>query len=158
MNFDKIIDRYNTDSLKYDFAKRKNMPEDILPLWVADMDFMAPKPVINALVEKSKHGIYGYSESREDYIKVLEKWFSTRFNWQINPRWLVKTPGVVYAVATAIRAFTKEGEGVLIQEPVYYPFKESIELNNRKVVVNDLIYKDHKYSVDFNDFENKIIE
>lgn len=158
MDFDKIIDRYNTDALKYDFAKRKNMPEDILPLWVADMDFMAPDQVIDALVTKSKHGIYGYSESREDYIKVLEQWFLKRFDWQINPRWLVKTPGVVYAVATAIRAFTDIGESVLIQEPVYYPFKESVEVNERHIVINELVYNNNRYEIDFESFEKQIVD
>lgn len=157
MDFDNIVDRYNTDSLKYDFAKRKNMPEDILPLWVADMDFIAPQEVINSLVKKSKHGIYGYSESREDYYKVLENWFLKRFDWQINSKWLVKTPGVVYAVATAIRAFTKEGESVLIQEPVYYPFKESVKTNDRKIIINELVYQNNHYEIDFEDFEKKII-
>lgn len=158
MDFDKIIDRYNTDALKYDFAKRKNMPEDILPLWVADMDFMAPDQVIKALVDKCEHGIYGYSESRQDYYDVLEQWFLKRFDWQINPRWLVKTPGVVYAVATAIRAFTNEGESVLIQEPVYYPFKESVNVNNRHIVINELVYKNNRYEIDFVNFERQIVE
>jgi cystathionine beta-lyase len=157
-DFDEIIDRRNTDSLKYDFGKKKGMPEGILPLWVADMDFKAPTEVIDILVSKSLHGIYGYSDSNEEYIEVLEKWFSRYFDWEINPKWLVKTPGVVYAVTTAVRAFTDENEGVLIQEPVYYPFKESIEINNRKVVINELKLINNHYEIDFENFEQKIID
>ncbi len=152
-NFDEIIDRSNTDSLKYDFAEKRGMPEDLLPMWVADMDYRTPEPVIEALQSTVSHGIFGYSESREDYYRVLEKWFLSQFNWQINPKWLVKTPGVVYAISQAVRAFTKEGEGVLIQEPVYYPFRQTIAINKRKVVVNQLVYNHGKYEIDFEDFE-----
>ncbi len=157
-DFDKVIDRYDTDSLKYDFAVRRGMPKDILPLWVADMDFSAPNEVIEALVDKSQHGIFGYSDSREDYFEILEKWFLRYFDWKVEPQWLVKTPGVVYAVTTAVRAYSEEGEGVLIQEPVYYPFRESIEVNKRNTIVNELVYKDGRYEIDFEDFETKIVE
>ena len=157
-NFDEIIDRSNTDSLKYDFAEKKGMPEDLLPMWVADMDFRTPKPVIEAMQNIVNHGIFGYSESREDYFMVLEQWFLSRFNWQIKAKWLVKTPGVVYAISQAIRAFTQEGDGVLIQEPVYYPFRQTIAINNRKVVVNQLVYSQGKYEIDFDDFEMRIKE
>lgn len=157
-NFDEIIDRRNTNSIKYDFALHRGMPKDILPLWVADMDFSAPKEVIEALVEKSMHGIFGYSESKEDYFNVLYSWYKKYFDWEIKPKWLVKAPGVVFAVTTVIRAFAKEGEGVLIQEPVYYPFKESIEINKRKLAVNELVYDQGKYGINFEDFERQIIE
>lgn len=156
-NFDIIIDRKNTDSLKYDFAVRRGMPEDILPLWVADMDFRTPPCVIDALAEKSRHGIFGYSDTREDYFEVLRDWFSRQFGWNVKPEWLVKTPGVVYAFCTAIRSLTDEGDAVLIQEPVYYPFSGSIRANGRKLVVNQLIYSQGKYTIDFEDFEEKII-
>jgi len=156
-SFDTIIDRRNTDSLKYDFAARRGMPEDILPLWVADMDFRTPPCVIDALVEKSRHGIFGYSDTREDYFEALRQWFSGQFNWDIKPEWLVKTPGVVYAICTAIRSFTDEGDSVLIQEPVYYPFSGSVRANGRKLVVNKLVYSNGKYAIDFEYFEEKII-
>jgi len=156
--FDVSINRKNTNSLKYDFAQQRHMPEDVLPMWVADMDFKAPKEVIKALKEACEHGIYGYSDSREDYFEVLKAWFVNRFSWNICHEWLVKTPGIVYAVATAIRGLTEENDGVLIQEPVYYPFRESIEVNHRRVIVNELRYVDGKYSIDFEDFEKKIVE
>jgi cystathionine beta-lyase len=157
-NFDEIIERHNTDSLKYDFALRRGIPEDVIPLWVADMDFKVPNEVVEALNRKSQHGIFGYSDSREDYFEVLQAWFDRYFSWKVQRDWLVKTPGIVYAVATAIRAFTNIGDGVLIQEPVYYPFRESIEVNDRIVVVNKLVYNKGSYTIDFDDFEEKIIE
>lgn len=156
-NFDESIDRRNTDSLKYDFAARRGKPEGLLSLWVADMDFRTPPCVIDALVEKSRHGIFGYSESREDYIEVLQSWFQSRFDWEIKPNWLVKTPGVVFAIATAIRALTDKGDAVIIQQPVYYPFTETVHVNERELVVNQLVYGDGVYQIDFEDFEDKIV-
>lgn len=157
-NFDEIIDRRNTDSLKYDFAKEREKPEEILPLWVADMDFKTPACVIDALVDKSQHGIFGYSETKRDYFEVLQHWFSSRFHWKIQPEWLVKTPGVVYAISTAIRALTAKGDAVLVQQPVYYPFSRSVLVNQRKLVVNQLIYSQGKYRIDFEDLEEKVIK
>ncbi|MBE6906345.1 MalY/PatB family protein [Marasmitruncus massiliensis] len=156
--FDRLTDRRNTDSLKYDFAEKRGKPRDILPLWVADMDFPAPPAVIEALTEKSRHGIFGYSEGREDYFAALSGWYCKNFDWEIRPEWLVKTPSVVFAICAAIRAFTKDQDAVLIQQPVYYPFTESIVSNNRKLVVNQLIYADGKYTIDLRDFEEKIVQ
>ena len=155
-SFDEIVDRRRTDSLKY--ASWEGKPDDLIPLWVADMDFRTPPCVIEALVEKSRHGIFGYSESREDYFEVLESWFRRRFGWEIEPGWLIKTPGVVFAICMAIRALTSEGDAVLIQQPVYYPFASSITLNNRELVVNELAYENGRYHIDFEDFERKITE
>ncbi|AKL98079.1 MalY/PatB family protein [Endomicrobium proavitum] len=157
-NFDKIIDRKNTNSLKYDFATECGLPADVLPLWVADMDFQTPPEVADTLVKVSQHAIFGYSETKKDYFNAVRNWFFKRFNFDIKPQWLVKTPGVVFAVSTAIRALTKENDSVLIQTPVYYPFYCSIEINERKIVKNPLVYSDGKYTIDFQDFENKIIE
>jgi cystathionine beta-lyase len=156
--FDEVIDRRNTDSLKHDFAVRRGRPGDILPLWVADMDFKAPQCVIDALTQKSLHGIFGYSESREDYDEALRKWFGDRFQWETHPEWLVKTPGVVFAISMAILAMTKEGDAVLIQEPVYYPFRESIVDNGRRLVVSELVYDGTSYAIDFDDFTYKIVK
>jgi cystathionine beta-lyase len=158
MDFDRIIDRQNTDSLKYDFIKKWGKPEGVLPLWVADMDFRTPSCVIDALLEKCRHGIFGYSETRNDYYETLRNWFSSRFNWSIRPEWLVKTPGVVFAICTAIRALTDEGDAILVQQPVYSPFFEMILENKRKLITNQLVYSQGKYSIDFSDFEDKIIK
>lgn len=157
-DFNLIVDRKNTNSLKYDFAKERGKAADILPLWVADMDFPTVPEVTEALVKASRYGIFGYTEVKEDYFNVLRNWFYTHYNWNIERKWLVKTPGVVYAIATAVRAFTDKGDAILIQRPVYYPFSESIESNERLLVNNPLIFKDGKYRIDFEDFENKIIK
>lgn len=157
-DFDRIIDRRNTNSLKYDFAAERGKPSDILPLWVADMDFQTPAEVIEALQKAAAHGIFGYSEVKNEYFDVVHHWFLQHFGWDTKADWLIKTPGVVFAITMAIRAFSKEGDGVMIQSPVYYPFYEAIRLNNRKLVQNTLVYSDYRYSIDFDDFEQKIIK
>ncbi|MEI6102057.1 MAG: aminotransferase class I/II-fold pyridoxal phosphate-dependent enzyme, partial [Eubacteriales bacterium] len=156
-DFDSIVERKNTDSIKYDFAAQRGKPDGLLPLWVADMDFQAPPCVIHALEEKSRHGIFGYSESGVAYFEAVQSWFSGNFGWSPKRGWLVKTPGIVYAICTAIRALTQEGDAILIQQPVYYPFTESILSNRRKLVVNQLVYEHGQYIIDFEDFENQII-
>ncbi len=156
-DFNNIVDRKNTNSLKYDFAIERGKPSDITPLWVADMDFQAPQEVLDAIHQSVSHGIFGYSEVKRDYFDAIHAWFHDRFDWDTKEAWLIKTPGVVFAIALAIKSLTKEGDGVLIQQPVYYPFSETIKLNNRKLVVNSLNYEDHQYTIDFDDFEQKII-
>jgi cystathionine beta-lyase len=156
-DFNQMINRRNTNSLKYDFAVERKKPSDILPLWVADMDFSAPKEVLDAIHQAVSHGIFGYSEVKQDYFEIVQDWFYRHYQWVTQEEWMIKTPGVVFAITMAIRALTKEGDGVLIQQPVYYPFSETIRLNNRKLVVNSLLYRDHQYFMDFDDFENKII-
>jgi cystathionine beta-lyase len=156
-DFDQIIDRKGTNSLKYDFTAERGKPQDILPLWVADMDFKTPSQVTDALTKAVQHGIFGYSDSKQEYFDAVYQWFSKRFGWEIEPKWMVKTPGVVYTIAAAIRAFTKEGDAILIQQPVYYPFSQTIKANNRELVNNSLLYKDGEYTIDFDDFEAKIV-
>lgn len=156
MSFDTIYDRRNTGSLKYDCAARYGKPEGLVPLWVADMDFPAPQCVNEALAERCQHGIYGYTEPDERYFDALKNWFSTRHGWTVENKWLLKTPGVVFALCTAIRAFTEPGDAVLIQPPVYYPFSDSILANDRRLVKNSLVYQNGEYSIDFEDFEKKI--
>lgn len=157
-DFNRIIDRRNTNSLKFDFALERGYPEDVLPLWVADMDFRAPEPVLRALHRAVDHGIFGYSDVKEPYFQALKTWFQTHFAWEARPEWLIKTPGVVFAIAAAIRAMTAEGDGVLIQTPVYYPFRAVIEDQKRRVVDNPLRYADGRYEIDFEDFERKITD
>ena len=157
-DFDKVIDRRNTNSVKYDFAAECGMPEDVLPLWVADMDFQAPEAVRQRLAEISRFGIYGYSNSRDDYFAAVQKWYSTHFSWKPKKEWLVKTPGVVFAIAAAIRAFTEPGDGVMIQQPVYYPFRNTILANDRECVNSPLVLEDGRYRMDLDDMEQKIRE
>lgn len=157
-NFDEIIDRKNTNSLKHDFKKEKGMPEEVLPLWVADMDFRAPREVLEAMQNVVSHGIFGYSDVKNTYNEVVANWFKSRFHGNVRPEWIVKSPGVVFAISAAIRAFTEEGDRVLIQQPVYYPFASCVKGNNRVLVNNELHYENGKYSIDFEDFEKKIVE
>lgn len=159
LDFDTIIDRKNTDCLKYDFAKRRGMPEDVLPLWVADMDFKTSSYVEDALAERARHGIFGYSESQTPYFEIVRDWMKRHHDWEVKEPWLIKTPGVVFALAMAVKAYTEWGDGVLIQSPVYYPFSEVIEDNGRRIVSNTLVLgEDHKYHIDFEDFERQIKE
>ena len=156
-NFDEIIDRKNTSCLKYDFAAERGYPADILPFWVADMDFRAPASVITALKERADHGVFGYTQVKDDYFTVLQNWFQTRHNWTIERRDLIVTPGVVFAVAAAIRTFTNPNDSVLIQPPVYYPFANMIRQNDRTLIDNPLHLRNGHYEIDFEDFEQKIV-
>ena len=159
LNFDKIIDRRNTRCLKYDFAVERNMPADVLPLWVADMDFETSSYIEDAIIERAKHAIYGYSEVKTPYFDILKKWMQKHHDWDIQRKWLVKTPGVVFALAMAVKAYTELGDAVLIQQPVYYPFSEVIKDNGRNVVSNTLyLGEDNRYHIDFEDFEQKIVD
>lgn len=155
-NFDEIIDRRNTSCLKYDFAAERGYPTNIDPFWVADMDFRAPQPVIDEIVRRAQHGIFGYTNPKDDYRQTLLDWFRTYHDWTPSSQSLILTPGVVFALCMAVRAFTKPGEAVLIQQPVYYPFTESIRDNGRELVNSPLILKDGHYTIDFDDFERKI--
>lgn len=156
-DFDKITDRTHTNAIKYDLAKRRNKPEDTLSLWVADMDFPTAPCVQKAVAEKAAHGIFGYSRPDERYYSALKKWFAERHNYEIQEEWVVNTPGVCFALASAVKAFTKEGESVLVQKPVYYPFFNTIKALNRKVVNSPLVLKNGHYEINFEDFEAKIV-
>ena len=154
-DFNTIIERKNTSCIKYDPVSR-GKPEDVLPLWVADMDFAAPPCVKDALVSRAQHGIFGYSEPDASYWTAVQNWFKNRFDWNTEKDWLCITPGVVNALYLAVRAFTKPGDAVLIQQPVYYPFFSSVQKTGRKLLVNELVYDDGSYTINFEDFENKI--
>ena len=153
-DFDRITDRRNTFSLKYDPASR-GKPDDVLPMWVADMDFETPSCVIDALVAQVRHGIYGYSEPDAAYFSAVQTWFAKRFNWNVEQKWLSITPGVVAALYIAVRAVTGAGDNILIQQPVYYPFESSVRQTGRKLLVNELVYANGRYTIDFDDFEAK---
>lgn len=157
VNFDEVIDRRHTECLKYDFADRRGMPQDVLPLWVADMDFKTSSIVLEILKERVEHGIFGYTETREEYFDAVSSWLKNHHNFIVEEKWLVKTPGVVVALAASVKAFTNKGDAVLIQQPVYYPFAEVISDNGRRVVSSDLVVSDDgSWSIDFADFERKI--
>jgi len=154
-NFDDIIDRSNSCSIKYEPAWR-GKPADVLPLWVADMDFAAPPCVQEALIRRARHGIFGYSEPDTAYFNAVQKWFEERFNWTVQRDWLLITPGVVNALYIAIRSLTEPGDGIVIQQPVYYPFESSARKTGRQLLIYELVYSDGHYSIDFQDFEEKI--
>lgn len=156
-DFDTITDRSNTNAIKYDLAEKRNKPLDAISLWVADMDFKTAPCIQKALAEKAAHGIYGYSRPDSRYYNALRNWLLTEHNFEIKDEWVVNTPGVSYAFATAIRALTEEGDAVLITRPVYYPFSNVINNQNRKLVNSALVLKNGHYEIDFEDFENKII-
>ncbi|MDO4321521.1 MAG: MalY/PatB family protein [Lachnospiraceae bacterium] len=157
-DFDKVIDRRGTNCLKYDFAKERGKREDVLPLWVADMDFQTAPYIVERLEQAAVHGIFGYSESKEAYFQAVSGWYERHFGWTTKRSWLVKTPGVVFALAMAVRAFTRAGDAVLLQQPVYYPFSEVIRDNGRILVNSPLKLQDGHYEIDFEDFEQKIRE
>lgn len=157
-DFDKITDRKNTFAIKLDLAAARNKPLDAIPLWVADMDFPTAPCIQTALEKAVQHGIFGYSRPDARYYDALKNWFKTRHNFEFENEDVVNTPGVVFAIAAAIRAFTEKRDGVLIQKPVYYPFENAIKSNERRVVNNPLVYKNGRYEIDFDDFEKKIVE
>ncbi len=157
-NFNQITDRHNTNAIKYDLALARGKPADVLSLWVADMDFPTAPEILEALHEKVNHGIFGYSVPNEKFYEAVKNWQKTEHGFEVERKWIVTTPGVVFAIATAIKAFTEVGDAVIIQTPVYYPFKNMIEANNRKLVTSSLYEQDGKWQIDFEDFESKIVE
>ena len=156
MNFNDEINRYHTNSLKYDFKKEKNKPEDVIPMWVADMDFRCCEEILNDMHKKIDHGVFGYSKEDSNYFNAVKNWYKKNHNVDLKKEWLITTPGVVFALSTAVKTLTNENDYVLINNPVYYPFTEVVEDNKRKIISSDLILKNNHYEIDFNDFENKI--
>lgn len=157
-DFDRVIDRRGTNCEKFDGASAHGYSPDILPLWVADMDFQAPPCVLKALSKAVEHGIFGYPRTGQGYYDAIIRWFDTRFGWEVKQEWLIQTPGVVFALAAAVRATTQAGDAVLVQPPVYYPFYNVIRQNGRKIVESPLVYENGKYTIDFADVERKIVE
>ena len=155
-DFDTIVDRYNTGSVKYDTVERSGMPADVMPMWVADMDLRAPDEIVSRMRQLCDFGVFGYTMVTDSYFDAVRNWFSSRFDWEVERKWLVTTPGVVFALSAAVKAFTEPGEGVLIQRPVYYPFTEVVENNGRVVVNNSLRYDKGSYAIDYEDLEAKL--
>ena len=155
-DFDRIIDRRDTDSIKYDFAVEFGLPADALPMWVADMDFAAPPQVVAAARRAVDHGIFGYTGVKRDYYDAVTGWFTRRFGWMPEQDWVVYTPGVVFALSMAVRALTEPGDAVLIQPPVYRPFYQMVEKNGRRLVYSPLNYVNGRYAMDFDGFERAV--
>lgn len=163
-NFDKIINRKGTNCLKYDFAVERGKPAEVLPLWVADMDFQVSEEITKSLHVAVEHGIYGYTQPKDPYYNAIMNWMKKNHQWETKREWIMKTPGVVFALGAAVKAFTKPGGAVLIQNPVYYPFTNIIRDNDRRVIDNTLVYEKRvtegksQYSIDYEDFERKIVQ
>ena len=156
-NFDEVIDRQNTNAVKCEPSVLKEMfkSEDVLPLWVADMDFKCPDVVIKAISERVEHGIFGYSDVDDAYYDVFIDWNKRRNQWDINREWICYTPGIVPAVNYIVQAFCHTGDKVIIQNPVYYPFAQAIVNNGAQVVTNPLKREGNQYVMDYEDFEAK---
>ncbi|MBE5824348.1 MAG: pyridoxal phosphate-dependent aminotransferase [Butyrivibrio sp.] len=157
-DFDTYIDRRGTSCIKWDFGMERKGRDDLLPLWVADMDFKLPDEIVSDITNRASQGVFGYTDPKADYFDAVNGWFERRHGFKVDHDWITITHGVVYGIVLAIRAFTEPGEAVMIQQPVYYPFAESVRVNKRKLVNNQLVYKDGKYEIDFDDFEKKIVE
>ncbi len=156
-NFDEIIDRKKTNSFKWDFLKNIYGTDDLIPMWVADMDFKSPPQVIEALKKRAEHGVFGYTFRPESYYKAMINWIKEKYDWEIKENWISFTPGVVSGLKIAVHSFTKPGDNILIQTPVYHPFFDVIKNNGRNIAKNSLIHNsDNTYSIDYEDLEKKI--
>lgn len=147
-DFDTIIDRRGTSSSKWNCRKTDVSVSDILPMWVADMDFASPPPVVEALRQRVDHGIFGYTERTDSYYRAIISWMKRRFDWDIQSKKIVFTPGVVVALNLIIQAFTQPGDKVIIQQPVYHPFSYAILNNKRQLVNNPLKLHNGRYVMD----------
>ncbi|WLR41250.1 MalY/PatB family protein [Bacillus carboniphilus] len=155
---DYVFDRTGTSSVKWDFSKVKFGQEHLLPMWVADMDFQAPKPVIDAIQNRAEHGIFGYSSPTIQTRRIVTDWVEKEYHWNIPTSSIVFTSGIVNAISMAIQALTNKQDQIMIQTPVYYPFFEMIERNERQVIENPLQLVDNRYEINFDDLENKFKE
>jgi cystathionine beta-lyase len=154
--FDVAYDRQGTSAIKFKKHPRLESDKNIIPMWIADMDFKAPQQVVDAITLSAQHGIYGYTDKDNSYNEIVSSWYKNRMDWEINPNSIIQTPGVMFAIAGAIRALTDVGDSVMICQPVYFPFKSIILENKRNLVVSDLVLNNGRYEMDFDDIENKI--
>jgi cystathionine beta-lyase len=157
-DFDRPVDRRGTASIKWDFSKRFAGLEDLIPLWVADMDFRACRKVIEALKRRAEHGVFGYTLEPESYYQAVIDWMHRRHGWEVNRSWMLSAPGVVPSINLALLAYTHPGDKVIIQPPVYYPFRESILDNGRQVAENPLRLERHRYTMNFDQLERLVDE
>ena len=152
-DFDKVINRKNTQSAKWDMVPERFGDEDVLPMWVADMDFLTAPAVIDALERKARAGIFGYPMRTNDYLNAIKGWVARRHGWEIQKEWITYSPGVVTALSLCILTFTDPGDRVIIQPPVYYPFFRVIENNGRRIKENPLSFTNNQYTMDLDHLE-----
>jgi cystathionine beta-lyase len=157
-DFDRLIERRGTSSLKWDFNSRfaGSAAQDLIPLWVADMDFPAPVEVVEALRRRVEHGVYGYTLEPESYFRAVIGWLQRRHGWRVRRPWLLPGPGVIPALDLAIMAYSQPGDEVVIQPPVYYPFRQSILAGGRRVLENPLKLTPEGYVMDFEGLERAL--
>lgn len=155
-NFDELINRTNTNSIKYDGRKMFFGKDDLLPLWVADMDFRTPDFIVEAVKKRAEHEIFGYTFRSETYTQAIVNWLKRRHNWNIKPEWISFSPGVVAGLTLAIEGLSKPGDGVIVQPPVYFPFFDSVKGTGREMIENPLQLKDGRYYFDLDDLKKKI--
>lgn len=155
-DFDKIINRYNTGSVKWDLAKEKFGNSHVIPMWVADMDFEVANPISEAIKKRATHGIYGYTIKSESYYEAVINWMRNHHNWYIKKDWIVYTSGIVPALNYIIRTYSNPGDEIIIQTPVYHLFYSSVKNNGCTMVENPLIYDNGNYIMDFKDLKRKI--
>lgn len=148
-NFDEIIDRAGTESVKYDLRDKVFGNPDVIPMWVADMDFRTPDFVRNAVIERAKYDVYGYTFREDAYFEAIASWIRRRHQWDVKKEWMTYTPGVVSAFNLAVLGLTKEGDEIIIQPPVYPPFFHAVESHNRKLVQNLLVDTDNGFVMDY---------
>lgn len=155
-NFDEIITREGTDTLKYDARKRYFGTEDVLPMWVADMDFRTPDFIVNAMKKRLEHEVFGYTLKPDSLYEAVIGWMQRRHGWKVEKDWILFTPGVVPAFNMCIQAYSKPGEKIILQSPVYYPFFWGVELNKRAMLNNQLVRNGDRYEMDLDDLRKKI--
>ncbi|MBN1368473.1 MAG: pyridoxal phosphate-dependent aminotransferase [Dehalococcoidales bacterium] len=156
-DFDSVPDRKNTGSAKWDAVKTLFGRDDILPMWVADMDFPAAKPVVDALEKRARHPFYGYSYVSESLIEAIVARMYRKFRWRIKPEWILLTPGVIPALSLAVRSLTHPGDGIILQEPVYYPFFPVVTTGGCQIINNGLKLVRGRYEMDLVDLEEKFL-
>lgn len=158
-NFDKIIDRHHTDAIKIERIHEVLKRDDVIPMWIADMDFATPDFILNVIKQRFEHPILGYTERNEDWYQAIIEWQKNRFGWNVEHEWVNFVPGIVPGIAFSIQCFTKPGDKILIQTPVYSPYI-NVPKNNRRIVVESpLIINDkNQLEIDFDDFEKKAKE
>ncbi|GMA51784.1 aminotransferase [Alicyclobacillus contaminans] len=154
-DFDAALNRRNTNAAKWDVMEALFGRADLVPMWVADMDFLSPPAVREALCERAQHGVYGYPVRPAGYHTAISRWFGTRHAWPIQPDWIVDIPGVITGISMLIETFTQPGDGIIIQPPVYHPFRKLIQRSGRRVVENPLLWSGDGYTMDLQDLRNK---
>ena len=157
-NFNEIISREGTNCVKYDAREKVFNSNDVLPLWVADMDFRTPDFIVDAIKERVDHEIYGYSLRPDSYFESVMDWMKRRHNWEVEKSSISFSPGVVAGLTLAIETFSEPGDGVIVQPPVYFPFFDCVKGTNRKMVENPLKIENGRYTFDLKDLKSKIDE